>query len=62
MKEQIQILDEKVLFEQEKTVIEELSFNEVIELITKMLKDSDFLAFLQPSIPMTANSAEALSE
>lgn len=50
------------LFEQEKTVIEELSLNEVIELITKMLKDSDFLASLQPSIPMTANSAEALSE
>lgn len=50
------------LFEQEKAVIEDLSINEVVELITKMLKDSDFLAFLQPSIPTTVNSAEAQSE
>lgn len=47
------------MFQVDKAIIEALSIEEVIDAITKLLRDSGFLALLQPSTTVTPNTDEA---
>lgn len=44
------------MFEEQKETIESMSFNELVDLIKQLMKESGFLELLQPSEPVTPNT------